>query len=71
MRSTELTEAQADALSAKLRPMLAYLNRLHARMEKAGFLPDDELLISVKRASDAVHDLSVRVHYLSCKGQVG
>ena len=66
MRSDDLTREQARALKNKLAPMLGYLNRLKKRMARRGFPPDDPLLIEVCRAEDAMHELHVSVHYLSC-----
>ena len=71
MRSTDLTAKQAQALAERLRPMLGYLSRLTKRMEQERFLDDDELLLSAREAYNAVHDLTVKAHYLGCKGQTG
>ncbi|MBX9677516.1 MAG: hypothetical protein K2X38_02050 [Gemmataceae bacterium] len=43
--------------------MLRYLGRLRKRMYGVGFLPSDPLLVVVERACDAVHHLSVLLHY--------
>ncbi len=51
--------------------MLGYLNRLHRRMEKVGFLRDDQSLKLVAKARDAMHELTVELHYESCRHQVG
>jgi hypothetical protein len=51
--------------------MLGYLNRLHRRMEKAGFLPDDQSLKLVTQVRDAMHNLTVDLHYQSCPNQTG
>jgi hypothetical protein len=48
-----------------------YLNRLERRMEACGFLPDDRLLVWVLEARDAMHELTVAMHYTGCRGQVG
>ena len=69
MRSTDLTEAQARALAERLRKMLAYLGRLTKRMEQERFPIDDELYRSAREAYNAMHDLTIKAHYLSCKGQ--
>ncbi len=71
MPRRQLTAAQASALAEKRRPMLGYLNRLHRRMEKVGFLPDDPALTLVAKARDAMHELTVDLHYESCRHQVG
>jgi hypothetical protein len=51
--------------------MLGYLNRLKRRMEKRRFPSDDKLFQTVLRAYDAIHELNVHVHYLSCESGVG
>jgi hypothetical protein len=50
---------------------LATWGRLKRRMAYKGFPPDDSLLVAVCRVEDAMHALSVEVHYLSCDGGVG
>ena len=67
--ATELTRDQSDALLAKLRPTLLYLNRLVDRMDKAGFAPDGDLRSFTAR--DAMHRLTVEIHYVSCRGSAG
>jgi hypothetical protein len=60
----------AKRLLESLRQSLQYLNRLEARMIAVGVLPADPLLQKVVKARDAMHDLSVKLHYLSCDGGV-
>jgi hypothetical protein len=67
MRSADLTAAQLATIEAKLAPMLRYLNQLTSRMESQHFPADDKLYRLAADARNAVHDLRVRVHYLSCK----
>jgi hypothetical protein len=71
MRSDDLTPKQAQQLKATIRPMLVYLNHLKKRMEKRRFPADDRLFQTVLRAYDAIHELNVHVHYLSCESGVG
>jgi hypothetical protein len=71
MRSDDLTSAQAQKIKASIRPMLGYLIRLKKRMEKRRFPSDDGLFQTVLRAYDAIHELNVHVHYLSCESGVG
>jgi hypothetical protein len=40
-------------------------------MVKRRFPPDDPLLLDVVKAYDAMHALTVRLHYLACEGGVG
>ncbi len=67
MDSRAITPEQAVAINTSLYRSLNYLGRLRARMVKVGFPPDDDLLQLVDQAYNAVHSLSVRTHYLSCK----
>jgi hypothetical protein len=71
MKSDDLTPDQARALKNKLQPMLGYLNRLKHRMRQRGFLNDDPLLSAVCRAEDAMHELHVQIHYLTCGDSAG
>jgi hypothetical protein len=71
MQCEDLTREQARALKNKLQPMLGYLGRLKERMRRKGFVESDRLLTAVCRAEDAMHALSVEVHYLSCGDSVG
>jgi hypothetical protein len=71
MPGQQITAAQADALAIKLQPMLGYLNRLLKRMEQIGFPPDDRLLKFTVEARNAMHELTVAVHYESCPGKTG
>ena len=61
----------ARTVAEKLRPMLGYLNRLHRRMEKVGFLAGDPALKFVAKARDAMHELTIDLHYQSCAHQTG
>jgi hypothetical protein len=56
---------------AALRPALGYLYRLRERMEKQGFPPNDKLLKLTDAAYNAIHALTVELHYLSCESGVG
>jgi hypothetical protein len=71
MKCDDLTPAQAQKLKHAVRPMLCFLNRLKKRMEKRRFPNDDRLLLTVLKAYDAIHELNVHVHYLSCESGVG
>jgi hypothetical protein len=66
-RST-VKKSQAKVVSEALFPGMNYLFRLRERMQKAGFPHDDKLYKMVESAYDAMHRLSVEVHYLSCDG---
>jgi hypothetical protein len=65
MDSMKLRPWQAKVMYRALHPGLGYLYRLRERMSKR-FLPTDPLLILTDRAYQAVHALSVELHYLSC-----
>jgi hypothetical protein len=71
MKCDDLTPAQAERLKQSVRPMLGYLGRLKKRMEKRRFPNDDRLFLTVLKAYDAIHELNVHVHYLSCESGVG
>jgi hypothetical protein len=45
--------------------MLGYLHRLKGRMDATGFVPSDPLYRLVGEAFDAVHWLSVALHYMA------
>jgi hypothetical protein len=60
---------QVKKLQDKVGPMLNYLGRLRTRMEKTG-RQNGKLYQLVAKAHDAVHALSVDLHYLSCPGGV-
>ena len=66
MHSKDLSKEQAEALSGGIRPCLRYLGRLQTRMEKAPFPSDDPIYKLVVKAYNAVHHLSVALHYLEC-----
>ncbi|MFO0865023.1 MAG: hypothetical protein U0744_10290 [Gemmataceae bacterium] len=50
-----------------MRPMLHYLGKLRKRMYEVGFRPSDPLMGVVEKAYDAVHHLSVMLHYQACE----
>ena len=55
-------------MAERIQPPLGNLSRLQARMDVEGFLIDDELLVLVREAQDAVERLFVKLHYLTCDG---
>ena len=71
MNSDDLTTEQAGQIADRVTAMLGYLTRLRERMDKRGFEPQDSFYRAVADAHHAVHCLSVRAHYLSCKSGVG
>ena len=71
MDSSKLRPWQAKALVSALRPTLGYLYRLRGRMESRGFPPDDNLLKLTADAYNALHALTVSLHYLSCEDAAG
>jgi hypothetical protein len=70
MRREDIAPKQAEAIKQKIRPMLAYLNRLKRRMDQRKFPHDDTLFNEVVDSADAMHKLNVSIHYLSC-GKTG
>jgi len=71
MRGSDLKRWQTDKMSAQLRPTLAYLSKLQARMEKRGFTADDKLYQLVCKAQGGMQELLMELHYLSCESGVG
>ena len=71
MSGDELTTEQAKIISDGLYPGANYLSRLQRRMEKAGFPGNDPLYLKVCKARDAMQELCMEAHYLSCKSGVG
>jgi hypothetical protein len=68
MDSSSLRRWQTAKLLDHIEPTLGYLSRLRARMQKVGFIPSDPLYQLVDRAYDAVHELRIKLHYLTCEG---
>jgi hypothetical protein len=48
-------------------PILRYMGKLLNRMYEVGFRPTDPLMGGVEKAHDAVHHLSVMLHYEGCE----
>jgi hypothetical protein len=69
--SEDLTSEQARRVGAVVGRYLNYLGRLRERMQRRGFPPTDPLVLSVTKAWNEAHELSVRLHYLSCSSGVG
>lgn len=63
-----IKKSQAAVISKALFPGMNYLYRLRERMQKVGFPHEDKLYLLVCKAYEAMHHLSVEVHYLSCDG---
>ena len=59
-----LTRELAEALGRAIRPKLGYLVRLRERMDRAAF-SHDPLYPLVRSAEEALHRLSVALHYRS------
>ena len=67
MDSSHLKPWQARVMCAALRPTLGYLYRLRDRMEKRRFPPaDDKLLCLTTAAYQALHALTIELHYMNC-----
>jgi hypothetical protein len=65
MDSSQLSRKQLDALSFKLAPMLAYLQRLEARMQQRHFPASDPLLTSTQQAIERMQRVMEVVHTLA------
>lgn len=70
MDSGDLSSIDADRIRKAL-PSVAYLSALKRRMEQRGFPPDDPLYRHVVQAQQALSDLHIHVHYMTCRGKVG
>jgi hypothetical protein len=70
MDSDQLKPWQAKVMCAALRPTLGYLSRLRDRIEKRRFPPTDKLLRLTTAAYEALHTLTIELHYMSCGGGV-
>ena len=70
MDSGHLKPWQPKLRCAALRPTLGYLYRLRERMEKRRFPPEDKLLRLTATAYQALHALTIELHYMSCGGGV-
>jgi hypothetical protein len=70
MEPKAITREQAQILVEQVRRQLCYLRRLQERMVKAG-MQNDPLFAVVSKAYDAIHELSVKLHYRTCKSGVG
>jgi hypothetical protein len=68
MDRTDVKKSQAKQISQAMFPKINYLFRLRESMEKVGFPPNDKLYLLVCNAYEAMQELSVEVHYLSCDG---
>lgn len=66
-----LTTVQAKELADRVRPMLVFLLKFRDRLKYTGFDSDGQLYQVVERAHDAVHHLSVVLHYESCPRGAG
>jgi hypothetical protein len=66
MDSRDLSEAQLDALFAKLAPMSCYPNKVQDRMFVKGWSQDDELFTLVRAAHEVLHELAIRTRDLAC-----
>jgi hypothetical protein len=69
--SADLSKEQIHRLKAQATRHLRYFNRLVDRMTRVGFPPSDSLWIGAVQARNALHALSVELHYLTCDSGVG
>jgi hypothetical protein len=68
----KLTTDQARKIRDALGPAHGYLNRLIDRLQATGLRDRDKHLYALVRAAEeAMHKLSVELHYQSCKSGVG
>ena len=67
----KLSREQAAALQERIGPWVNYIVRVRERMTKVGFTTADPFYATVMRAEDAIRDLWIKLHYMSCAGGVG
>jgi hypothetical protein len=63
--STRITAAQAEAIAARVGPILGYVTRLRDRMQQRGWVGGDPRYTDVKAAQDALHRLCCTVRELA------
>jgi putative SOS response-associated peptidase YedK len=68
MNSDDIQKWQAAKIRDALYKPTNDMARLRRRMEKRGFPPADPFYQSVSKAYDAMVDLGMKAHYLSCNG---
>src|SRR5262245_50334413 len=66
-----LERRHAEMINAVLKPCTGYLFRLQQRMLQVGFTPDQPIHKLVTNAYDALHELCVQFHYISCGNGTG
>ena len=71
MDLSDLTPQQAQELAERLRPTLGYLVRLTNRMQQRGWAANDPAYAAAWAARDAMHELCVRLHYVTRAGHAG
>ena len=65
MTRADAIQDQAKTIKAVLFPGVSYLVRLQTRMEKAGFLrDDDELYLIIRETSESSWRLTTQLHTL-------
>jgi hypothetical protein len=62
---SDLTPQQASSLADRLVPTLGYLTRLTNRMQQQGWKANDPAYLAAWKARDALHELTVHLHYQS------
>lgn len=65
--AADLTREQITDMQESLRGPSVYLRRLRDRMLECGFPKDDKLLVEAEQAFNAIHGLSVTLHYIRCE----
>jgi hypothetical protein len=68
---TELKTTEARAFGERIGTTLRFLPRCRDRLHALGFDPKCKLYQGVQDAYDAMHSLSIELHYQSIKSGVG
>lgn len=71
MHLSDLTPQQAEQLAERLRPTMGYLVRLTNRMQQRAWSATDPAYLAAWAARDALHELCVRLHYVTRAGHAG
>jgi hypothetical protein len=71
MEGKPIERLQARKIRDALYPGINYPARLQERMIQVGFALDDPLYVLVRKAYDAMLQLSIDLHYRSREGGVG
>jgi hypothetical protein len=67
MNSASLERWQVERLHQRVKQELHYLDRLEGRMHQKHFPANDPVYDRVKKAREAINELSIQLHHLLTK----